>query len=273
MEVARALRIQNLDPWWFPHVLNPEQVDPMVDCALSNCNRCIFVWTMPTPSNWTFCELMSIRNHFCRRLPSGEATEAFIIVRDLTKVAHNARLPLFSECQYVDYEPGKGLDFKYLDDSVPGVKPLVAGGKIRPRLSLDRRCKYHIGRRVLHGTIDHEAELPFKKRFCWVFLEDKKRNRYIQQPRPTFTHACRWGSAVINLGENIQSILLAAVDEIAHAHVVTRALKQSYSGEPIAKWPGNYYELDRIEFSPLQESDCRAAIKGSKAGIKVSVFP
>lgn len=253
MEVADALRTQGLDPWWFPERLNPEQVDPMVAFALSNCTRCIFVWTMRQPSNWTFCELMSIRNHFGRRLASGDTAEAFIIVRVLPQIEVDKTLPLFSECQYVNYERGKPLDFSFLDDNVPGVKPLVAGGNNHPKLELDRRYAYHIGKRVLHGPIATVPELPFKKRFCWVFLEDASRNRYIQQPRPTFTHTGRWGNAVVNLGKGINSILLSAVDDRAHNHVVTRVLGQSFSGDPISAWPGDYYELDRIDFPPLDE--------------------
>lgn len=252
MAVETALKDQGLDPWWFSKPLHPEQIDAMVDFALANCTRCVFVWSSNPPSPWTLCEIMSIRNHFRRRLPSGEAGEAIIIVKDVQRVPEGLRLPLFEHSEYIRYRQGERLDFTYLDSSVPGVKPLVAGNRAAPKFCDIMPDEVHIGKRILYGKI-LDRELPFNGRFCWVLLEDNGGNRYIQQPRPTFTHRRRWGSTIAYLGKNIQSIILVAVNETAHSFIVTQILKQSFAGVPAADWPGDYYELDRISFPPLQE--------------------
>jgi len=252
--ISEKLTVLGLDPWWFPKPLNTEQVDIMVHFALNNCNRCIFVWTQNPCSNWTFAELVSIRNYFKNRLPSGEATEAFTIIRDLSNgIKKTDTLPLFSDCEYINYEKGIDLDLSFLNADIPGVVPLYAGDFIYPKLQINPK-HINIGKRILYGEIKSSIKaLPFKKRFCWVFLEDVYGNRYIQQPRPTFSHKRRWGSAPVNMGAGINSVVLSAVDVHAHNYVVQCIIGQSFSGKDIKEWPGDYYELDRLNFPPLKE--------------------
>lgn len=255
LKVASKLRNNRLDPWWFPEKLHPEQVDGMVDHTLVNCNRCIFIWTQVTPSNWTFAELMSIRNYFRKRLPSEDASEAFLIIRDLGQgIGSNDTIPLFTDCQYINYNSETDLDFSFLSTGVPGVEPLTAGYFQYPKLAKDFLHDIHIGKRILHGPIIKEKNsLEFDSRYVWIMLKDKFNNLYIQQPRPTITHKGRWGSAKVHLGKDITDIILYATDSIAHKYIAESIMKQNYSGRQLSDLPGDYYELDRVSFPPLKE--------------------
>lgn len=251
MAVAESLRTVGLDPWWFPDPLHPEQVDAMVGNALANCSRCIFVWSSHEISNWTFFELMSIRNHFSNRLPSKEPSECFLIVRDCRVIESDATLPMFSECEYIDYHPDEKMNLSFLDATHPGLIPLMSGEGRCPILDLPQKPDLHIGRLVLHGPIGNISGRTMPLLFCWIFLDDCHGNRYIQQPRPTLTHKSRWGGAPIFLGKDICAIRLAALDNEAHVFVVNSVLKQSFGGRPPGEFPGNYFVLDSREFAPL----------------------
>jgi hypothetical protein len=65
-----------------------------------------------------------------------------------------------------------------------------------------------------------------------VFLEDGNDNWYVQQPRPTLTHARRWIAPSVYVGPDIQAAVLVAAGPEAHRATVRRVLAGDWSGFP-----------------------------------------
>lgn len=247
--IARKLKAQGLDAWWFPGVLNHNQLDSMISLALANCSRCILLWTNEPMSGWQTAEISTIRHQFRERVPGGVAEECFIVARAVDVVPKNRKLPLFLGCEYVDFSTDRpeALDFSFLDATPPGLVPVTCGNGRSPRIVRSPDFKPVRGHHLIHGEFVPQSESA-RSRHCWIFLRDHERRLYIQQPRPTVTHMRRWAAPNIYIGANITAIMLAAADDATHRKIVNLVLSQSYGAIEDAELVASLEILDQLEF-------------------------
>lgn len=289
MALAEELRRVGDDPWWFPEPLSPEQLDDIVDTALSNCRKCIIIWSKANPSEWQIAEIALIRQYLARRAPAGDPTDMFLVFRNTAdpEIVKKETMPFLSNCEYIDYYDERGsnsLAFKdmcrasnstdkialckqcepdtckasdfaippldHIAGYTPGIEALTYSPSQKPRFS-NRKLEPGKGKYVLAGEfIKVEQSRERDVKYCWIFLKDKYGNYYLQQPRPTITHKRRWLSGNIHLGPEIESIVLAALGTNAHQTMVNKVLKKEWGGIEQRTLPDDFLELDRITFDP-----------------------
>lgn len=229
-ELARC----GIDTWWISDNLKTHQLDEIIERVLSTCQRGIIIWSTLDLSEWQRTEIEAIRQRLLSRRPVDDPTDFFMILRHEAILEnlpedHSKHLPLLEMSEYIDYTPGYGIDLSQLIDYTSRHLPLIIKDRKIPQLHPITDSKCALGKRVITGTFKDE-ENQINGQNCWVLLVDTKGLWYVQQPRPTFTHAHRWIAPSIYIGQGIVEIILIAASHDSHRIIVNKVLAGEFSG-------------------------------------------
>lgn len=203
-----------------------------------------------------------------------------------TDIKSESTLPMFSHCEYIDYcdelgANGKRLsnecphvwgkndapeclsnspfhcefseniklpDLSYFTGFAPSITPLTYSGDKKPIFNRKIGFKPAQGRHVLIGEYQYgqnnESGLTLN---CWIFLEDLWGKLYVQQPRPTITHAFRWLATNIHLGPNIKTIILAGLGPCSNRIMINKVLRKEWGSIEQDTLPNDFLIIDKIE--------------------------